>query len=798
MSTVAGRRTYTEEELQLALHDIMSGKLGTRRAAVLYGIPRSTLRNKVYKLALEQKRESVPQPVHTVPDEEDKDSDMDDEKDVEKILPTTSLSINPHKEVNQRSTQPSPTTTPLSHATPPPQPQATQMPNNWIDQTLMLQRLILSGALPGLIPPKPEDMPELVRNLMLNVVNASTNSEHLNNGKPNQIDPRYLSLQHQQAHQQRLNLKSETPETISSVEINESDDSSVILKIPSYNPSAGGPASSSSSGGGSASPKINNNNESLSNSPSMHSHHHLKNSSTPISRNSPPTHLISQQSGLSSPNNTLKRQSSDSHTPSLSDFNESSPYLSLQDVIAKSISKNFQQHQTSELMRNHSHHSPDVMDQYKRSPQISVIKDMRGFGNSPNIMSHSALNNSLTGTGGKGTRPKRGKYRNYDRDSLVEAVKAVQRGEMSVHRAGSYYGVPHSTLEYKVKERHLMRPRKREPKPQPLDERTSTSSAASMSNTKPSELSGASGTLRTIDKSKVLSSSVKPPIKTEPYPETSPNGLKMPMFDPAMAAQLPYASHLFWPHPHGFTGPSLMDHFATRSPQSATSQYQQNAEQLFASQYISGMHKYQEDAARSAQMKGGGGGGSSSSVGSTTTTNNNQLKSARELAESLNDSNYPNGTLLDGIIRQSLDRGKHESTHALLDQLLVKNHRSNSITSDETSSNNDSKRPGSPLNYSHIDIKKERSSPLSSTDTDRDSPELKHHSHHYSHPAGNSSKEAVENLLKLRDGLTQRLDEQQLQQQHMQANNKILAEEMNGKSLSSLHINKQSDNDDST
>lgn len=64
--------------------------------------------------------------------------------------------------------------------------------------------------------------------------------------------------------------------------------------------------------------------------------------------------------------------------------------------------------------------------------------------------------------GGKGTRPKRGKYRNYDRDSLIEAVRAVQRGEMSVHRAGSYYGVPHSTLEYKVKERHLMRPRKRD------------------------------------------------------------------------------------------------------------------------------------------------------------------------------------------------------------------------------------------------------------------------------------------------------------------------------------------------
>lgn len=33
----------------------------------------------------------------------------------------------------------------------------------------------------------------------------------------------------------------------------------------------------------------------------------------------------------------------------------------------------------------------------------------------------------------------------------------MRRGEMSVHRAGSFYGVPHSTLEYKVKERNLTR-----------------------------------------------------------------------------------------------------------------------------------------------------------------------------------------------------------------------------------------------------------------------------------------------------------------------------------------------------
>jgi len=71
-------------------------------------------------------------------------------------------------------------------------------------------------------------------------------------------------------------------------------------------------------------------------------------------------------------------------------------------------------------------------------------------------------------TGGRGppgrkTRPKRGHYRKYNRQLLLDAVCAVRKGDMSVHRAGSYYGVPHSTLEYKVKERHLLRHRKTEP-----------------------------------------------------------------------------------------------------------------------------------------------------------------------------------------------------------------------------------------------------------------------------------------------------------------------------------------------
>ena len=77
----------------------------------------------------------------------------------------------------------------------------------------------------------------------------------------------------------------------------------------------------------------------------------------------------------------------------------------------------------------------------------------------PSSTAASSTDGSATGSGKK-TRPKRGQYRKYNSQLLMDAVKAVQRGEMSVHRAGSFYGVPHSTLEYKVKERHLLRQKK--------------------------------------------------------------------------------------------------------------------------------------------------------------------------------------------------------------------------------------------------------------------------------------------------------------------------------------------------
>ncbi|KAI1887756.1 hypothetical protein AGOR_G00193630 [Albula goreensis] len=66
----------------------------------------------------------------------------------------------------------------------------------------------------------------------------------------------------------------------------------------------------------------------------------------------------------------------------------------------------------------------------------------------------------------KQPRKKRGRYRQYDHDILEEAITMVMSGKMSVSKAQGIYGVPHSTLEYKVKERSgtLKTPPKKKPR----------------------------------------------------------------------------------------------------------------------------------------------------------------------------------------------------------------------------------------------------------------------------------------------------------------------------------------------
>lgn len=271
-----------------------------------------------------------------------------------------------------------------------------------------------------------------------------------------QSQPHHQQHHHQQhhhltAHQQTQSQQQRTPMTNDDFNPNieeEASDSAqgrAILKIPSYKPAS--TPGCSSKNGEPTSAAFAQSFAAAASSPGI------------LERASPAF------SGTSSPTNSLVGKA---------------VAVNFRDVIAKSISVKFQEGQTPGAAGIPGCQSTGVVQsQQTMMTDPSPFKRGRYTPPQPQQQQQTTpssqqqqqqqqakqqtqeANKSKPGTGGKGTRPKRGKYRNYDRDSLVEAVRAVQRGEMSVHRAGSYYGVPHSTLEYKVKERHLMRPRKR-------------------------------------------------------------------------------------------------------------------------------------------------------------------------------------------------------------------------------------------------------------------------------------------------------------------------------------------------
>lgn len=650
MTAVAGRRTYTEEELQAALRDIQSGKLGTRRAAVIYGIPRSTLRNKVYKLAMERERESHLVPSVQLEDEameDDKElSGAEEEKEVEKALQAPLLTMADILRITSNMETPEALRALLL------QKAGKEGQDFWagLEHSAVgpyIQNLLLAGQ--QKVSQENEYMPmlpELMRKMI-------AEEQHLNNGDSEK------SSQLQPSPSNSVKGVKVEPQDMDT----EESSSNVILKIPSFKPTSNKNGGDSLFGSAVVSPPV-----------------------TSESSGSPPI----------MPGNML----------------------SLREAIAKSISQKFQQ-----SPEPHKIHPPAEVIDFKRftpplttmpviknhqEPSAQTPQQNRNFQpamNKPQNTTNQTTNNSGTTTGGKGTRPKRGKYRNYDRDSLVEAVRAVQRGEMSVHRAGSYYGVPHSTLEYKVKERHLMRPRKRDPKPNPVDEKIASMKNQEIRNNIP-------------DKMKPV---IKPPQK---FPPTSPNGIKIPpMFDPAMAP-LGYTPppFPFWPHP---SFPHLpLDY--PRNP--STSQFSPNPE-FYASQM---MQRLQEDSNRVH----------SNAVSSVTGSNTQQTlpKSAREMAESLYDGTGANGSFLDGIIRSSLESGvpnqeksnnkedknvtpENMSNKALLDQ-LCRNSRITPLpkanTVEPNSSGDESYRKvSSPLNFATKNNTKDRESPanLSKQDT---------------------------------------------------------------------------------
>ncbi|XP_012287757.1 mushroom body large-type Kenyon cell-specific protein 1 isoform X2 [Orussus abietinus] len=659
-----GRRTYTEEELQAALRDIQSGKLGTRRAAVIYGIPRSTLRNKVYKLAMERERDASLTSTHSHPHEsgapattpnttqnasatspppqvdevDDKElSGTEEEKEVEKALMKPLLSLEDLVRFSAlEGTGGDSLRTLLQRG----QETGTEWPGfEHANIGPYIQKMLAAAAPFKGLETQDYRIPEVMRRLMSEDKRLSKDV----NGDQQQHQHHHPQQQQQQGQQQQPQQQPQPPTPTQqqqqrgpmtnedfnpSIEEEASDSaqSRAILKIPSYKP-ASTPGSSKN---GEPSPAAFAQSfaaaSSAAGSPGL------------LERASPAF------SGTSSPTNSLVGKGVG---------------VNFRDVIAKSISIKFQEGQgmPQAVVQSPMMSEPSPFKRGRYTPPQPTQQQMQQPPKS------SQENKPKPGTGGKGTRPKRGKYRNYDRDSLVEAVRAVQRGEMSVHRAGSYYGVPHSTLEYKVKERHLMRPRKRDQK-QPDDKaKEAAATVAAMRQGGPDK---------------------KPQLKpqkpfTPPGPIAGPNGLKMPPFIEGMP-------HLPFAHPFNFWGPTpfMPSPFMAGAPNVPT----MLPEQYFATQRMRGLQEQQRNAIvqqqQQQQQRDREGINVPAEPGTSNSRNSSIAKSIREMAESQYDGTGANGNFLDNLIRSSLETGVSRDQRAIAEargQQQTQQHHPESVNS---------------------------------------------------------------------------------------------------------------------
>ncbi|KAI0229863.1 Mblk-1-related factor 1 [Lamellibrachia satsuma] len=334
-----GKRNYTDQELSAAVSDIRSGKLGTRRAAALYGVPRSTLRNKIFRLD-------------------------------------------------------------------------TGSPQNWL-ATDILQHA-------GDLPPEllatnfsewEKKLQQLRRKHDLGAGHKRPFEERVGCGTLPRVDREWPHCG---------TVSGDAAEVFGGNGVN-----NVELQIPSYKP--------------------------------------MRNSKceeAPPANRSPALGVANS----TRPNKTIGE--------------------SLKDIIAKSIA---QKVRTRAMLNNASKASPmqkfgSENGHWEPPPKSNgVATELAPEPKKPKLAAKAPKANMTTededgklGRRHKQTRPKRGQYRKYNSQLLMEAVQSVQRGEMSVHRAGSFYGVPHSTLEYKVKERHLLRQKKaREIQKKSFDDATS-------------------------------------------------------------------------------------------------------------------------------------------------------------------------------------------------------------------------------------------------------------------------------------------------------------------------------------
>ncbi|XP_047500544.1 uncharacterized protein LOC125046704 [Penaeus chinensis] len=383
------KRSYTEDELQAALRDIQSGKLGTRRAAVIYGIPRSTLRNKVYKLATERERNKKLA-------EQSKAAAAAAAAQEGQAFPPY------HNGVSAADVQGASSELPRLEDDTIASPESfrTLLKNKMAEKLEEMSRKGLGGGdEKRVVESALKYLMENIPKLALNKDNKEVSTEFLSSISfypqlsdfiKKVVEERYN--EELQRSKSRLNGSTEPPATAA----DDARDESFDLNVPSYSLSCNG-----------------------------------------------------LQKGDSEPASTDSNHSSQPLISSLSNPN-------LKEMIAQMIGQKLgcelPPAKDSALAGN----SSSAAGKLHQPLSFTAAADakLNGEKREPAAKKGAAAS---TASGGKGSRPKRGKYRNYDRDNLLKAVQAVQSGEMSVHRAGSFYGVPHSTLEYKVKERHLSR-----------------------------------------------------------------------------------------------------------------------------------------------------------------------------------------------------------------------------------------------------------------------------------------------------------------------------------------------------
>ena len=418
---LTGKRSYTEDDLSAAVSDIRSGKLGTRRAAALYGIPRSTLRNKIFRMEAENTCERPCVGNLSMAD-----------------LLQNMASGGGGREVGQ----------------------ADWTPDDWEHRLDMLRRKHDLNA--GL--ERPFGMPPLFFNshslMDCDKAFGATNPLDYETKMPflQELVRKFAEHRLEAERAQCLGL----PYLADLGPLGNNNNGSagvagmgglVDLKIPSYKPMRSYTNGSAANG------------------------------------------MADLAAAASKKESELVEEEQQSNNK----INET-----LKDIIAKTIAEKVRS-RTQNVDTNLPMVSPLVNGYLKReldspsdmpSPHAKRFKREIKVRDTP--LHHEPSMETSSEQPLKKTRPKRGQYRKYNSQLLLEAVRAVQRGEMSVHRAGSYFGVPHSTLEYKVKERHLMRQKKpREPRGKKSPSNATIASAAGLNIPTPGGSS--SGSLKEKD-----------------------------------------------------------------------------------------------------------------------------------------------------------------------------------------------------------------------------------------------------------------------------------------------------------